>query len=189
MRAMPDMSSKLQSALGKWSGLFARLVLIYHLVNIADAELAGSGGPDHPQVVPPDTAKRVAGYMCEIVLPHLLRADAVMYLTPQTGHARWIAGFILAHGLERVAKRDVVRSYGPLRPAERQQEVSAVMESLVTMGWLAPEPTANSAKSPTAWRVNPKVHTVFAARAKAEKEQRDRAQQATAEAIRRRRAG
>jgi Protein of unknown function (DUF3987) len=189
MKAMPDTSPKLRSALGKWPGLFARLTVVYHLVDVADAELRGDGGAVDPREVPPATAGRVAAYMREVVLPHLLRADAVMYLTPQTGHARWIAGHVLAHGLERVTKRDIVRGYGPLKPTEHQQQIAGVMESLVTMAWLAPEPSANATKAPTAWRVNPKVHVVFAERAKREKERREEAQRATAEAIRRRRAG
>lgn len=189
MKAMPDASPKLKSALGKWPGLFARLAVVFHLVDLADAELRGDNGAANPWEVPPATAGRVAAYMRDMVLPHLLRADAVMYLTPQTGHARWIAGHILAHGLQRVTKRDVVRSYGLLKPTEKQAEIGAVMESLVTMGWLASEATANATKAPTAWRVNPKVHALFAERAKREKERRDEAQRATAEAIRRRRAG
>jgi enamine deaminase RidA (YjgF/YER057c/UK114 family) len=31
--------------------------------------------------------------MRDILLPHLLRAEAVMFATAQTGHARWIADF------------------------------------------------------------------------------------------------
>ncbi|WP_431266837.1 hypothetical protein [Dankookia sp. P2] len=183
MKAMPDTSPKLKSALGKWPGLFARLVVVFHLIDVADAELRGQMGLAGRYQVPAATAARVAAYMRQVLLPHLLRADAVMYLTPQTGHARWIAGHILAHELKRVTKRDVVRSYGPLKPTERQAEIASVMESLVTMGWLAPEPSANAAKPPTAWQVNPKVQVLFAERAKREKERRDEAQRATAEAI------
>jgi len=148
MKAMPDASPKLKSALGKWPGLFARLAVVFHLGDLADAELRGDDGAADPWEVLPATAGRVAAYMRDVVLPHLLRADAVMYLTPQTGHARWIAGHILAHGLQRVTKRDVVRSYGLLKPIEKQAEIGAVMESLVTMGWLASEATSSTLRRP-----------------------------------------
>ena len=35
--AMPDVSNRLKSSLGKWPGLFARLVLIFHLIEAAGA--------------------------------------------------------------------------------------------------------------------------------------------------------
>jgi hypothetical protein len=94
---MPDSSNRLKSALGKWPGLFARLALTFHLIEVADARAKG----ERPitDVVQADTAKRAAAYMRDVLLPHLLRADAIMFATVQTGHARWIAGFILAKQL------------------------------------------------------------------------------------------
>ena len=67
-------------------------------------------------VVPERTARRVATFMRDIVAPHLLRAEVVMFSTVQTGHAQWIAGHILAHRLDRITSRDIVRAYRDLRP-------------------------------------------------------------------------
>ncbi len=184
MSGLPDTSPRLRAAFGKWPGLFARLALVFHLIDLADAKARGEEGPAL-QVLPEATAARAAAYMREIVLPHLLRADALMFLTAQTGHARWIAGHILARGLERVASRDVVRAYRALEAPEQKRELLEVMDGLVTMGWLRAEATSNPAKPPTAWEVNPRVHTTFAARAEQERERRARAQQETADAIRR----
>lgn len=188
LAAMPDTSPRLRAAYGKWPGIFARLALVFHLVNVADANAQGREAP-YLGVVPADTAARAANYMRDIVLPHLLRAEALMFLTPQSGHARWVAGWLLAHRMTRVAVRDVQRAYGALRPPEQRRELEAVMDSLAVMGWLRAEPSDNPARGATAWTVNPKLHTIFAARAAAEVERRQRALREVTEAARRYRAG
>ena len=44
MQALPDISPRLKAAFGKWPGLFARLCLIFHLINIADSRTARPHG-------------------------------------------------------------------------------------------------------------------------------------------------
>jgi hypothetical protein len=166
--AMPDTSSRLQSALGKWPGLFARLCLTCHLIDVADARAHGNLGPPL-DVVPTATAARVARYMRRILLPHLLRADTLMFATVQTSHAKWIAGHILAKRLDRITTRDIMRSYGALSAPEARDELNSVMASLVAIGWVDPEPPRNTLVPVSAWRVNPLVHVRFAARAESER--------------------
>jgi hypothetical protein len=115
MAAMPDASPRLKASFGKWPGLFARLTLVLHLIDAADAIACGAEGP-HLVVVAERVAQRAAAFLRDLVLPHLLRADALMFSTAQTGHARWIGGFILARAAPRVTVRDVVQVYGALRP-------------------------------------------------------------------------
>ena len=164
MTHMPDTSTRLVAAFGKWPGLFARLCLSFHLIEVADAKLR-EVLPPPLHVIQAGTAKRVAEYMRDILLPHLFRAEAVMFSTDQTGHARWVAGFILAHGLEQISTRDIVRSYRALKAPEAQRDLAAVMRALVSVGWLEPEEPTNPAKPVTTWMVNPAVHTLFASRA------------------------
>jgi len=95
-----------------------------------------------------------------------------MFETAQTGHVRWIAGYILSKGISRITIRDVVQAYGALRAPEHRRELLDVMESMVTVGWLHPEEQDNPTRPSSAWQVNPRVHTVFAERAKHEREQR-----------------
>ena len=125
-------------------------------------------------MLPEATARRAANYMRDILLPHALRAEALMFLTTQTGHARWIAGYILAKGRLRITLRDVVHAYGALRPPECRRELLEVMESLVTVDWLHPEEQANLARAPAAWAVNPAVFVRF--REQAQKERKARAE-------------
>jgi hypothetical protein len=174
MAALPDTSPRLRAALGKWPGLFARLCLTFHLIDLADAVLTDAARP-HMDVVPEGTALRVARFMRDIVAPHLLRAEAVMFSTVQTGHAQWIAGHILAHRMDRITSRDIVRAYRDLRPPEARAELDAVMAGLTTIGWLEPELPPNSVKPVSAWIVNPAVHIAFEPRAQRERARRDSA--------------
>jgi hypothetical protein len=178
--AMPDTSRQLQSALGKWPGYFARLCLTFHLIGIADAKARGEISPPM-MVVSADTAAMVEGCMRNVLLPHLLRAYTLMFATVQTGHAKWIAGHILAHGSMRITVRDVVRAYIQLRAPEARDELHSVMASLVAIGWLDPEPRRNPLADVSTWRVNPAVHTLFAARAEREREERERRARETVE--------
>ena len=166
--AMPDTSSRMKSALGKWPGLFARMTLLFQLIDHADALHRGIA-PPNVMVVPEAVARRSAAYLRDMLLPHLLRAEAVMFSSVQSGHARWIAGFILSRGEGRIALRDVVRAYGPLKAPEQRNELLSVMQSLETMGWLKAEPQENPARPPTAWEVNPLVRERFARRAAEER--------------------
>ena len=176
MAQLPDTSTQLQSAYGKWPGLFARIALTFHLIEIADAHATGTASP-YPLVISEQTARRAAAFMLEIALPHLLRAHRLMFSTAQTGHAQWIAGYILAERLERITSRDVVRAYGSLRAPEARDELAAVMASLVTIGWLEPEVPTNPAKPVSAWAVNPAVHVRFADRAEREQARREKARE------------
>jgi len=175
LSAMPDSSARLQAAYGKWPGLWARLALTFHLIDAADRRARGAGQLGL-EVLSEATARRASTYLEQILLPHLLRADAVMYATRQTGHARWIAGHLLARGEPRIAVRDIVQAYGALRAPERRRELLEVMEGLVAMGWVRPEARADLTRPPSAWLVNPQVLERFAAQGAAERSRRQQAQ-------------
>jgi len=176
MAAMPDVSTRLKSAFGKWPGLFARLALTFHLIDVADARSSNGTAPI-VTIILPETAERAADFMREIVLPHLLRADHLMFSSTQTGHAAWVAGFILSRGLDAVTARDITRAYGALRSPEMQRELQQTMKHLVTVGWLEPEVPANIAKDVSTWTVNPAVHVLFADRGEREKQRRAEARE------------
>ena len=171
MAAMPDASSRLASTFGKWPGLFARLCLTFHLVEAAASRVRNPGGQHPPlHVVTAETANRVRRYMRAVLAPSLLRAETLMFGTVQTEHAARIANYILAHHLERVTAREIVRAYRTLRPPEERSTLNSTMEALCLFGWLAPLSPRHEGATPTAWRVNPGVHLLFAERAEAERE-------------------
>ena len=184
LSAMPDTSPRLKASFGKWPGLFARLCLIYHLIEVADSQARGDVGL-YPRVITAETAGRVAALMEDIVLPHLLRADALMYSTEQTGHARWIAGFILARQLTQIEYRDIARSYKALKAPEAKAEVISIMDNLSALGWLHPDEPPIQGKHSVRWFVNPTVHQTFAARREAEAGRRAKARQDLADAFQR----
>ncbi len=179
MAAMPDTSPRLQSTFGKWSGLFARLCLTFHLVEIAAARSRGEIGPAS-DVVPPDIAARVRRYMRQILAPNLLRAEAIIFASKQTDHATWIAHYILGNKLDIVTARDIVQDYRQLRAPEQRDTLNNTMDSLCTIGWLAPVTQRNEAKTPVAWNVNPAVHLNFAQRGDAERKRRSAVRDAIA---------
>ena len=185
MAAMPDTSNRLKAAYGKWPGLWARLVLVFHLIERADPERRETPPPGIA-IISEATARKASAYLEQILLPHLLRADAVMYATRQTGHARWIAGLILTRQQERIAVRDIVQAYGALRAPEQRRELLEVMEGLVSMGWVRPEERADPTRPPAAWHVNPRVLSSFADRGDAERRRRKIARDEMADVIRRR---
>jgi hypothetical protein len=182
MAAMPDASPRLQSAFGKWPGLFARICLTFHLIDVADARAVGDLGPS-VNAVPAATAERVARYMRRILLPHLQRAEDLMFATVQTGHAKWIAGHILAHGLDRITVRDIVQNYRALRPPEVRPFLDSTMASLASIAWIDPVQPRNALGPVVAWRVNPLVHERFAERAQQERTDRPQRAQEVRDAI------
>lgn len=183
MSIMPDTSPRLKAAYGKWPGLYARLTLTFHLIQVADARARGVQAAV-TSVVQPDTARMAAAYLEQVLLPHLQRADSLMFATKQTSHARWIAGFILSRGVERIATRDIIQAYRDLRSPETRATLYQVMETLVMIGWVLPEDPPNPARQPTAWKVNPAVLERFAARGDAERARRKESQERMAEIIR-----
>ena len=179
--AMPDVPDRLKSALGKWPGLWARMTLIFHLIEAAGQRIRDGRVQPVPSVAR-DAAVKATAYLRDILLPHLLRADAVMFLTEQTGHAHWIAGFILSNGGGRITARDIMRSYRALKAPEKRREMLDVMASLEALGWVRPEFQPDG-RPPVAWHVNPKVHTGFAARARDERTRRKAVKETIYEAV------
>jgi hypothetical protein len=124
-------------------------------------------------VVPAEIADRVRRYMRGILAPNLWRAETIIFETRQTDHAAWIAGFILAQRLERIAARDIVQNYRALRSPEERDTLNSTMDSLCVFGWLAPAIPRNEARPPVTWLVNPAVHVAFGEQAAAERARRD----------------
>ncbi len=110
--------------------------------------------------------------MRDFVIPHALH----FYLevageTPVIADARSIAGYILAHRIERVTFGDLTSNVRCCRKKTRD-DVLRMMEPLEMMNWVERE---GLGPIPRAWKVSPAVHNTFAAKAAKERKRRDEA--------------
>jgi hypothetical protein len=120
-----------------------------------------------------DIARRVADFMHTFLLPHAFAFYAGM-LGLSDDHERLtaVAGYILAHKLERITNRDVARGDRTMRGL-RRHEVEQIFQQLDALGWLIPIPGGRPTDPPR-WNVNPEVHRRFTERAARETTERER---------------
>jgi hypothetical protein len=171
LKCDPSLPLIIRETAPKWSGLLARLALVFHIVAVARRQIQGEQYDSAiicRLTVPTVTA--AATYIRRIVLPNLFRLG---YETmPEEGlpasHVRWIAGYILAHNLEQIRAREIGRAYRPLRG--KPQEIADSMGVLVDAGWVM---ETNDRSNSQCWRVNPAVHGRFNVAAAAEKARRE----------------
>jgi Protein of unknown function (DUF3987) len=172
LQADPTMPTVIRETAPKWSGLIARLSLIFHLVGLADLQRAGEQlEPRDLHHVTGATVASAATFIRRILLPNLFRLG--FETMPDAGalaaRARWIAGHILAHKLESITASQIGRAHRDLRG--KPQDAADAMAMLVDAGW-AVRTEGRSTSLP--WLINPAVHARFAATAAAEKERRDK---------------
>ena len=167
----------LRSHLGKWPGLFARLLLTYHAIECAAKSM-------HPcdALVSEQTAAQVDRLMRRFLLPHALAYYSdILGASSDLEHARWVAGYVLSRNVTRLAARDLMQAYRAWRGLDdwRRQRVMGVLEDsgwLVTVG-----EEKHNKRGASAWVVNPRAHVEFAAKAAQESERRARLREEIAE--------
>jgi hypothetical protein len=160
VQVLPNSSDALIAHLSKWEAAFCRIALVYHIVESVSAG-------QYPQpYVPEHTSKMAATLMVNFLLPNSTRFYNDTIDDGENGsHARWIAGYILSNRLETIGSRDIQINYRLLR--NKRKEIARTMDTLCLAGWITPGKTKRDGNV-TKWDVNPKVHTVFARRAKEE---------------------
>ncbi|MFI5398589.1 MAG: DUF3987 domain-containing protein [Candidatus Binatia bacterium] len=168
VQILPDVSSPLRAHLSKWPGIYARLLLTFHLIE----------SPDGNPVIGGETAKKTARFMLDYLLPHAIRFYSEVLGHAHMRHARWIAGYILAHNKGRITAREIGRACHELQ--EDRPGLCSALESLTLAGWVTP--LDGIGKQPTHWRVNAQVHRIFAERAARERAQREAVRQQIADA-------
>ena len=172
LQADPTLPVIIRETAPKWSGLLARLTLIFHLVTIAEQQNRGAPPTDRDLCrIGGPTVERAAAFLRRVALPNLFRLG--FETLPEEGapaaHARWLAGHILAHSLADITAREIGRAYRPLRGQPGQ--IAWAMDILADAGWVTPGETRHDGQR---WDVNPAVHTKFAAAAAQERERRAR---------------
>jgi hypothetical protein len=157
-------STSLNAHLGKWSGLFARLLLTFHIVEHVAAGKPPAG------TIGGATARRV-----EMLMKSFLASHALHFYLNMLGdgeryeHMKKVALLILARGWEKVTLRDLQRNYRPFKKKEAMAEIQGVMSALADHGWVCFPHSPGDAKE---WRVNPAVHEKFERWAAEERERR-----------------
>lgn len=170
MAAAEVISPKLASHFGKYDGIFARLCVLWHCIEYADA-------PALPAIIHSDTAQRAADFLHGYIVPNAIAFyTSVLGLSDDHGALIELASYILAHRLETVQHRDTQRANATLKALTAEQS-RKLFEKLESLGWLEPtQPPPNS--STPRWLVNPAVHDLFAERGRKEKERREKARAA-----------
>lgn len=171
MLVLPTTLPALKSHLAKWDGIFARVVLTMHAIEgVSSAE-------SYISRLKPEVAEETAARARDLMLGYFLPSVVGFYgeffhaTDPETGHARWIAGHILARGLARITARDIKQAYRALESDD--EGVHDAMRKLRAANWVGDGQTSGNS---TAWAVNPKVHLRFAQRAVHEKAEREATQ-------------
>lgn len=157
----------LTAALGKWNGLFSRLLLVFHCIECATYRIYPTEKP-----VSGDTARRVASLMWGTMLPHAVKFYEG--LDPTEDHASKVAALLLAHEWQRfTVKRDLNRHMKASR-ALKPWELDEALDRLEAYGWIWPEEEGrlNERGRPVAYRVNALIYERFNAKAELERERR-----------------
>lgn len=166
----PTLPTIIRETAPKWSGLLARLSLIFHLIEVAEQTRQGAHlEPRDLCHVTGATVTTAATFIRRIALPNLFRLG--FETVPEEGapvaHARWIAGHVLAHQSDHITARDIGRAYRPLRG--KAADTEQAMAVLCDAGWAA---RAESRVDGPRWAVNPAAHRMFAPAAAAERKRR-----------------
>ena len=173
-------NKKLSTAIGKQDGVFARLCVIWHCVENASQGFL-------PELIAEDTAARVAAFMRRFTRLHLSDfCTGTIDLSDDHERLIAVAGYILAHKLEKLANWQVQAAVRSMRKLT-SREITPVMEQLEALGWLF-RGEQRRAGAPPVWNVNPAVHAHYAARAEAETKRRAEMRKIIAKAAAARRA-
>lgn len=164
LQSVELINRQLASHIGKFDGLFARLCVIWHVLE---------HGFNLPPLVSYETAERVAMFMDKFILPHVGCFYSNLGLSDDHDKVKAVAEYILAHQLPQVTVRDVQRGTRAMRKMSAP-DVLPILQQLVAFGWLAQTPQPSGRNDPF-FIVHPAVHQLFAKRAASERERRERA--------------
>ncbi|GLI23434.1 hypothetical protein GGQ86_003030 [Xanthobacter flavus] len=178
----PDAPAGLCGWLDKLEGEWARIALMFHLIDWADG--VESDALDLPlREIGPLNAERAFRFLTEYVFPHELFVHrcADGRRGPDSD-AVWIAGYILSHESLEIRQREILRANASLKklPLEAQaRRVAIAMGELCEAGW-ARRAEAQNGSAP--WTINPAVHQRFADIAVRERARRAHAREKISEA-------
>jgi hypothetical protein len=169
--AYQSVNRKLASHIGKYDGLFARLCLLWQVIeNVQRCGAKGFDAYEWPGDIEVQTAQRVADFMHNFLLRHAV-AFYVNELGLSDDHDRLsaVAGYILARKLDHITRRDIQRGDHIMRKI-KERDTDDIFEQLEALGWLVRK--QGQRYNDFQWLVNPAVHVQFEKKAKQEAERR-----------------
>ena len=167
-------NKKLSAHVGKYDGLFARLCLLWHCIENPGTEL--------PPQIGAACAQRVADFLSRFLFPHALAFYTSIYgLSDDHDRLTAVAGYILAHKVDRLTNRVIQRGDSTMRGLKRL-EIENICHQLNALGWITEAPRRRLS-DPSWWDVNPEVHRRFQERAKQEETRRQQAHEKITEYV------
>lgn len=169
----PEIPTAARQWIDKVPNEFGRFALVFHFIEHGNG-VRRLTDEAPPEFISGDTAARVRRFLTEFAYPTARAFYEQLWVRPaEQTPAKWIAGYILARGIDKISVRDIYRAYPKLRPHERREAIPATMRALELSGW-AKVWRKDAHGIPTMWSINPAVHDGrFAEVARREKERRE----------------
>src|SRR6516225_2773252 len=163
--AIELINKKLAAHFGKYDGIFARLCLLWHCIEDPTTVAAAQIGAAR--------TRRVADFLSRFLARHAIAFYANIYgLSDDHDRLTAVAGYILAHRVERLTNRVIQRGDRTMRGLKRH-DIENICHQLDALGWVTEAQRKRSNDAPR-WDVNPEVRRIFQGRAKQETERRQR---------------
>jgi len=162
---LTNMPEGLVDHLGKWEGLFARFCLVFHMID------AATNGADPRRVVSGRTAEQVKKLFLYYLFPESMSIYSEIVGVPEEhDNAKWIGGYIISRGLDKITAFDVERAFRNMRGDK--DATRRAMDVLELASWVKPD--QKDGKQTKKWIVNSRVHEIFAERAEQERIRRSK---------------
>lgn len=169
MTTFETINKKIASHIGKYDGMFGRLCVVFHCIE----HVTRRPGEALSGEVSIDTARRASQFLHKFLWRHALAFYTnVAGLTDDYEIIKDVAGYILAHKLDKVSLRNLTRGT-TLMKRHARLDGERIFEQMAAHGWL--EETRSRVDS-VMWTVNPMVHELYADRADKERMRREEAQ-------------
>lgn len=156
-------NKKFAAHIGKYNGIFGRLCVVFHCID--NMTLSDKFMPTVAPIVSEDTARHVAKFMQEFLLPHAYSFYCnTLALSDDHETLIRVAAFILTHKLKKIDRRILTRSVRSMRKM-LEKDIKDIFDQLDAFGWITKYTDKNRN---LAGVVNARVHELFEERAAVE---------------------
>lgn len=144
----------LASHVGKYEGLYARLLLIWHFGEMYNQDVFS-------WTVSGETAFKCAEFIKTYLFKHALYFyNTILGGSDSESMAKIVAKHLLTDDVEKVSNRSIARKVKDWRDV-READKCAVMQVLDTYGWVLPSTPIIGNRMPQFWTVNPKIKSIY----------------------------